>query len=76
MAFEALTEAAVPVHYLVVRHHPDRFVYRIQQRRSVPLGEDQVVVVGVAGIIPVVAKMPGDEHGHEVGGRHAGRGMP
>jgi hypothetical protein len=44
MALQPLAETAVAVEQFVLRHDPDRPEDRVQQRRGVPLGEDQVVV--------------------------------
>ena len=68
-------EPPVPGHQLFIRDHPDRLVNRVQQGRGVPLGEDQVVVARIARFVPVVAEVPADQHGQQVGGRHAGGRM-
>jgi hypothetical protein len=36
-----------------------------------PLREDQVVVIGIRRIIPVIPQVPGHEHGQQVGRGHA-----
>ena len=48
---------------------------RVEQRGRVALGEDQVVVGRVVRLLPVVAEIPGQQHRHHVGGRHARRRM-
>ena len=67
-------EPPVPGHQLLVGDDA-RLEHRVQQRRRVPLGEDQVVVGRVVWPLPVVAQMPGQQHRHQVGGRHARRRM-
>ena len=52
MALQPGAEPPVAGHQLVVGDHPDRLVHRVQQRRRVPLGEDQVVVGRVARARP------------------------
>ncbi len=68
-------EPPVAGHQLLIRHHPDRLVDRVQQRRGVALGEDQVVVARVARLVPVIAQVPADQDGQQVGGGHAGGRM-
>ena len=48
----------------------DRLEHRVAEGRGVPLGVDQVVVVGVLGLVPVVLEVAGDEDRDEVGGGH------
>jgi len=76
MAFQPRSEAAVSGHQLLVGDHPDRLVDGVQQRRSVPLGEDEVVVAGVIRVVPVIAEVPAYQDGHQVGGGHTGGRMP
>jgi hypothetical protein len=76
MAFQPRPEAAVAGHQLLVGDHPDRLIDGVEQRRGVALGEDEVIVAGVIGAVPVIAEMPADQDGHQVGGGHAGGGMP
>jgi hypothetical protein len=75
VALKALAEAAVPVDELVFRDDADGPEHRVQQRGGVALGEDQVVVGRQRRVVPVVAQVPGDQHGEQVRGRHAGGGM-
>jgi hypothetical protein len=49
--------------------------HRVDERRRVTLGEDQVIVVGVGRIGVVVAQMARHEDGHEVGRGHRRRGV-
>ena len=64
-----------PCHQLLVRDDARRLEHGVQQRGRVPLGEDQVVVGRVVRLPPVVAEIPGLQHRHHVGGRHARRRM-
>ena len=61
---------------LLVVDRSDRLVDGVEERRSVPLREDQVVVRWVLGVVEVVAEVLVDQDGHEVGGRHRGRRVP
>ena len=76
MTFQPRAEPPVAGHQLLVGDDPDRLVDRVEQRRGVPLGEDQVVVARVIRVVPVIAKVPADQDGHQVGGGHAGGRMP
>ncbi len=74
MAFQAAAERPVRQELRVV----DRacsFQHRVQQRRGVALGEDQVIVAGVAGRAEVEAQVPGQQHSHQVGRGQRGRRM-
>ena len=71
MALQPGAEPPVPGHQLLVGDDPGRLEHRVQQRRRVPLGEDQVVVGRVVRLLPVVPEVPGHQHRHQVGGRHA-----
>jgi hypothetical protein len=53
---------------LVFGDRPRGQVERVQQRRSVPLGEDHVVVQRILGLIEVVAEVLREEDGHQVSG--------
>jgi hypothetical protein len=75
MPFKPLPEATVAVEQFVFRDDPDGLEHRVEQRGRVPLGEDQVVVERRARIVPVVAQVPGDQRGEQVGGRHARCGV-
>ena len=80
VALQPAVQLAVGLH-LLLGDRADRLVDGVDQRRGVALGEDQVVGVGVLGVVEVVAQVLGDQHGHEVGGRHrrgrvAGLGPP
>ncbi len=61
---------------LVVGHRPRGLVERVEQRRRVPFGEDQVVVERVVRLIEVVGEVFGEQHRHQVGGGHRGGGVP
>jgi hypothetical protein len=51
---------------LLVGDRPRCQVERIQQGRSVPLGEDQVVVQPMLGLIEVVPEVLREENSHQV----------
>lgn len=53
---------------LAVLDGADGLVGRVQQRRGVPLGQDEPVVARVGGPLEVVAQMPREENGHQIGG--------
>ena len=76
VALQTLSEAPVPGHQFILRDDADGLEHRVQQRRRVPLREDQVVVRGGLRVIPVESQMPGDEHGEQVRSGHARGGMP
>ena len=76
VALKALPEPPVPGHQLLLGDDADGLERRVQQRRGVALGEDQVVVGGQPRVVPVVAQVPGDEHGEQIGRRHAGGRVP
>ena len=57
---------------LGVRDRSGRLEHRVEQRAGVALAEDQAVVAGLTGVGPVISQVFGEEHGHEVGGGHAG----
>ena len=75
VALQRRAESPVAVHQLLVGDDARRLEHRVQQRGGVALGEDQVVVGRVVRPLPVVAEMPGQQHRHQVGGRHARRRM-
>ena len=58
---------------VLVRDRPGRLEHRVVQRRRVALGEDQVVVVGVVGVLVVELEVLLHQHRHQVGRRHRGR---
>ena len=74
VALQAGAELAEGEQLLVV-DRPRRLVERVEQRRGVALGEDEVVVRAVLGGGEVVAEVAREEHRHQVGGRHRGRRM-
>ena len=74
MPLDAAAELAESEH-LIVGDGTGRLVDRVQQRRCVPLAEDQVVVVRVARVPEVVVQVLGDQDGHQIGTRHRGRRM-
>ena len=55
---------------LLVGDRAGRLEHRVQQRRRVALGEDQVVVARVVRLVEVVAQVLGEQHGHQVGRGH------
>jgi hypothetical protein len=52
---------------LLLGDRPRCEVERVQQGRSVALGEDQVVVQPILGLIEVVAEVLREEDSHQVG---------
>ena len=75
VALQPCAEPPVRVDQLVVRDDARRLEHGVEQGGRVPLGEDQVVVGRVVRLPPVVAEIPGQQHRHHVGGRHARRRM-
>jgi len=73
----ALQPAAEPAvaQQLLVADSAGRTQHRVQQGRGVPLGEDQVVVVGVVRVPHVVPQVAREQDGHEVGGGQCGGGV-
>ena len=71
VSLQRRADPAVGLHQLAVVDHAHRLVERVEQRRGVPLGEDEVVVVGPAGPAPVVVQVPAEQDRHEVGGGEA-----
>ena len=69
MSFEDAAELAVREQLLVV-DHAGRAKDRVEERRGVPLREDQAVVGRVLRVVEVVAEMARDEHSHQVGCGH------
>ena len=45
-------------------------VQGVEQRRGVALGKDQMIITGRVRVGEVIAQMPGEQHGHQVSGRH------
>ncbi len=74
VALEAASELAERQE-LLVGDRTGGLEHAVVQRRGVTLGEDQVVVAGVVGLVEVVTQVVGHQHGDEVGGRHRGRRM-
>ena len=74
VALQARAELAVS-HELLVADRADGLEHRVAERRSVTLGVDEVVVVRVLGLAPVVLQVLGDQDGDQVCGRHRGRGV-
>ena len=70
VALQARTEPPVPGHQLLVGDDAGGFEHRVQQRRRVTLGKDQMVVGRVVGAVPVIAEMPGQKDRHHVGRGH------
>ena len=75
MSFEALPETAVSGHQLLVAHHPGRLEQRVEKRRGVTLGEDEMVVGRGVWVVPVVAQVTRHQHRDQVSRRHARGGM-
>ena len=69
MALQARAKPAEG-HQLGVRDGPRGLEHGVAQRRCVTLGEDQVIVVRVLWLAPVVLQVPAQEHRNEVCGRH------
>ena len=74
VALEDAGELAVG-QQLLVGDHPGRLVHRVEQRRSVPLGEDEPVVGRILRLLEVVAEVLGEQHGHQVSCGHARSGV-
>ncbi len=71
VALQARAELAEGQQLLVV-DRPGRLVERVEQRRGVALGEDEVVVGAVLRRVEVVAQVLREEHRHQVGRGHRG----
>src|SRR3981081_3406944 len=71
VTLEWRTELAEGQH-LGVGDYAHRLEDRVDERRSVSLGEDQVVVVGLVRVLPVVVEMIADEAREQVGRGHRG----
>ena len=69
MALQARPELAKGQH-LIVGDDAHRLEDRVKQRRRVAFGEDEVVVVRLSRVVPVIQEVPRDEHRHQVGGGH------
>ena len=63
-------------HHLGVCDRPDGLEHRVAQRRRVSLGVDQVVVVRILGLRPVVLEIASDEDRDQVRGGHRGGRVP
>ena len=74
MAFHTAAEDAER-EQLVVRNRAGGLVHGVEEGRGVSLGEDEVVVVRVPGIVEVVVEVLRHEHGHQVGRGHRRGGM-
>src|SRR5699024_3822460 len=72
---EPLVEAAVALHQLLVGDDAGGLVHRVQQRRGMTLGEDQVIVGRCVGRVPVVAQVARHQGGQQVRGGEAGGGV-
>ena len=59
-------------HHLGVGDGAGGLEHRVAKRRRVAFGVDQVVVVRVFGLAPVVLQVAGQEDGDEIRGRHRG----
>ena len=60
---------------VLVRDRARRLQHRVVQRRRVALGEDQVVVVRVVGVLEVEVQVLVEQDRHEVGRRQRGGGV-
>ncbi len=69
VALEPAAELA-EAEQLVVVDRPGRLEARIEERRGVALGEDQVVVRGVARVLEVEPEVAVEQHGHQLGCGH------
>ena len=58
---------------VLVRDRSGGLEHRVVERRRVALGEDQVVVIGVLGVLVVEVEVLLHQHRHQVGRRHRGR---
>jgi hypothetical protein len=56
-------------HELLVRDRPGGAEERVVERRGVALAEDQVIIGRIPRLGPVVAQVPDQEDGHQIGGR-------
>ena len=72
---QARAEPTVAFHQFGVGDDADRLERGVQQRRRVPLGQDEMVVVRVVRLVPVT-QVACEQNGHQVGRRHAGGGVP
>jgi hypothetical protein len=75
VALEAAAKAAQRQE-LLVADRSGRGVERIEERRGVALGEDQVVVVGMVGLFEVVAEVLLSQHREQIRGGHRRGRMP
>ena len=69
MALQARAEFAKGQH-LIIGDHAHCLEDGVEQRRRVALGEDEVVVVRLSRIVPVIKEVPRNQHRHQVGSRH------
>ena len=74
VALELRAEAA-EAQEILVGDRPRRLQQRVVERRRVALGEDQVVVARVLGVLEVEVQVLVEQDGHEVGRRHRGGGV-
>jgi hypothetical protein len=75
MALEAAPELAEG-EQLLVGDRARCLEHRVDERRGVALGEDQMVVAGILRLVEVVAQEAGEEHGQQVRRGHRRGRMP
>jgi hypothetical protein len=61
---------------LLIRDGADGLEHRVQQRRGVPLRQDESVIAQVLGVVDVEPQMVRVQDGQQVCGRHGRGGMP
>src|SRR5215210_6584486 len=74
MALELRAELA-EAQQVLVADRPRRLEQRVVERRRVPLGEDQVVVARIVGVLEVEVQVLLEQDRHQVGRRQRGGGV-
>jgi hypothetical protein len=69
MALQPAAELPVGIDEFVLADYPDRPVHRIQQRRGMALGKNQVVIGRQRRLVPVIAEVPLEQDRHEIRSR-------
>ena len=72
MPFEIRFELA-QLHQLLAREEPGLGPGRIEDRRRMPLRQDEAIVVGILRILRIESHLREEQHRHDVGGRQARR---
>src|SRR5688500_11396068 len=67
MTLEARTELAKREELRIV-DRSRRAEHRVHERRRMARREDEVIVRKCLGLVELVAKVTGEQHGHEIGG--------